>query len=66
MNDAKIVSVLTAAGKIDSDHYISEVLLDAAQQVRLGSAELKEAYRTAAKKIDSETYYGRVVKAIDR
>lgn len=66
MNEAKMVSVLTAAGKIDSDHYISEVLLDAAEQVRNGSAGLKEAYRAAAKKIDSETYYGRVVKAIDR
>jgi hypothetical protein len=66
ITNAKIIAVLQAANHIDSDHYISEVLLDAAEQVRTGSAELKEAYRTVAKKIDSEVYYGRVIKAIDR
>ncbi|MFN9863365.1 MAG: hypothetical protein ACK55U_08160, partial [Bacteroidota bacterium] len=66
MNSAKLLTVLQAAGHIDSDHYISEVLLDAAEQVRTGSAELKEAYRATAKKIDSDVYYGRVIKAIDR
>jgi len=41
------------------------VLTDAAPKVKAGDAALKEAYRAAAKKIDSETYYGRAMKAIE-
>ncbi len=66
LNNNKIVTVLQATGSIDSDHYIAEVLLDAAEQVRTAGAELKDAYRAAAKKIDSDVYYARVIKAIDR
>lgn len=62
----KIVSVLQATGSIDSDHYIAEVLMTAAERVRAAGAELKDAYRAAAKVIDSEVYYARVIKEIDR
>jgi SOS response regulatory protein OraA/RecX len=65
INDAKLISVLSAASNINSDHYITEVLTDAAPLVKAGSSNLKDAYRSAARKISSETYYGRAMKAID-
>ena len=61
-----ILSILQATGSIDSDHYITEVLIDLAPKIKsLNDASLKDAYRAAAKIIDSETYYGRAMKAID-
>lgn len=61
-----ILSILQAAGNIDSDHYITEVLTDIAPSIKArNDASLKDAYRAIAKKIDSETYYGRAMKAID-
>jgi hypothetical protein len=65
LTNAKIISILNAAGNINSDHYITQVLTDAAGKVKSGDAQLKDAYRAAAKKISSETYYGRAMKAID-
>ncbi len=65
LSEAKVISVIQAAGNIDSDHYITEVLLDAGPKVKTGSAALKDAYRATAKRIDSETYYGRAMRAID-
>jgi hypothetical protein len=65
LSEAKIVSVIQAAGNINSDHYITEVLLNAAPKVKVGSSVLKDAYRATAKRIESETYYGRAMKAID-
>ena len=61
----KLIDILDAAGNIDSDHYLSEVLMGLASQVSTSDAAVKDAYRRAAKKIDSETYYGKVLKAID-
>ena len=65
LSNAKVISILNAAANIGSDHYITEVLVDAAPKVKAGDAALKEAYRAAAKKIDSETYYGRAMKALE-
>lgn len=65
LSNAKVISVLSVTGKIESDHYITEVLLAAAPRVKTGDAALKDAYRSAAKKIESETYYGRAIKAIE-
>ncbi len=65
INDAKLTSILTAAGNIDSDHYITEVLTTAAPKVKTSGASVKEAYRLAAKRIDSETYYGRALRAVE-
>jgi hypothetical protein len=65
ISDTKIITILNTTKRMDSDHYVSEVLLDAAPKVKTGSAPLKEAYRTAARGISSDVYYGRVLKAID-
>ncbi len=61
-----IVAVLNAASKMESDHYITDVLTDVAPKIKaMNDTSLKDAYRLAAKKIESDTYYGRAVKAID-
>jgi hypothetical protein len=65
LTDAKVISILNAAGNMGSDHYISTVLVEAAPAVKAGSPAMKDAYRTAAKRISSETYYGRALRAID-
>ncbi|HZY80712.1 MAG TPA: hypothetical protein VFE50_14415, partial [Cyclobacteriaceae bacterium] len=65
LNDAKLIAILNAASNMDSDHYITEVLTEAAEHVKQGSSNVKDAYRTAARRISSETYYGRALKAID-
>ncbi len=59
-------AILTSAGAIESDHYITEVLVDMAPRIKAANdPALKDAYRTTAKKIGSETYYGRAIRAID-
>ncbi len=65
INDSKLTSIINATNQIGSDHYITEVLTDAAPAVKSGSSQLKDAYRSAAKRIDSETYYGRAIRAIE-
>ena len=43
---------------------MTQVLTSAASKVK-GDAALTEAYRAAAKKINSEMYYGQALRAID-
>ena len=61
----QLMDILKASGNINSDHYLTEVLLRLSDQVRSSDSSVKDAYRSAAKNIDSDTYYGRAVKAID-
>jgi hypothetical protein len=61
----QLIDILKASANVDSDHYLSEILLSLSRQVRESDAAVKEAYRIAAKGIDSDTYYGRAIKAID-
>ena len=65
LSKTQLIDILKASSNIDSDHYLSEVLLSLSDQVRQGDSSVKDAYRSAAKGIDSDTYYGRAVKAID-
>jgi len=66
LSKQNIQTILNAVGSIDSDHYMTEVLVDLAPSLRaLNDQSLKDAYRAAAKKIGSETYYGRALRAID-
>lgn len=61
-----LTAILQSAGNIGSDHYITEVLVDIAPKIKASNdTSLKDAYRAAAKKIESETYYGRALKAIE-
>lgn len=65
LNNAQLIQILKATEKIDSDHYLTTVLQRLAPKVKTADASVKEAYRAAAKAIDSETYYGRALKAIE-
>ncbi len=66
ITEANVTAVLQAARAISSDHYLTEVLTQLAPRVRNGSESLKNTYRDAARKIGSETYYGRALRALDR
>lgn len=65
LNKNQLIDILKASSNVDSDHYLSEILLSLANQVRSSDSSVKDAYRAAAKGIDSDSYYGRAVKAID-
>jgi hypothetical protein len=66
LSKASLLAIIQAAGSIESDHYITDVLTTVAPLVRsMGDSSLKDAYRATAKKISSETYYGRALRAID-
>ncbi len=58
--------IIQSATNMESDHYVTEVLVHAAPKVKaLNDSALKDSYRLAARKIESETYYGRALRAID-
>lgn len=65
VTDVKVIAIINATSKIESDHYITEVLTDVAPKVKSGSSQVRDAYRIAAKRIDSETYYGRALRAVE-
>ena len=65
LTDANLIALLKAAGRINSDHYLTEVLITAAPKVKRAGASVKDAYNEAAKNIDSETYYGRAMRALN-
>ena len=66
VSKANLLAIISAAEAIESDHYITEVLTTIAPTIRsMNDASLKDAYRAAAKKIESETYYGRALRALD-
>jgi hypothetical protein len=64
LTEEQMMNVLSATKSISSSHYLSETLVAFAPVVKNGSSQLKEAYTKAAKSINSETYFGRVMKAI--
>lgn len=65
LSNNNLIILLNAAGRIGSDHYITVVLTEAAPKVKNATAEVKKAFENAAKEINSETYYGRVMRALN-
>ena len=65
LTEDQLIAVLESLSNIQSDHYMSQALLAFSNNVRNSSERVKTAYRTAAKSIGSNTYYGRAIKAID-
>jgi hypothetical protein len=65
LSQSQLFGIIAAAEGIKSDYYLSEVLISLSPQVRSAGGDVKEAYRKAAKNINSDTYYGKTVKAID-
>ena len=64
LSEAQLISILNAAESISSSHYLSQTLLAFAPQVRNSSKKVKDVYAKVAKSINSDTYFGRAMKAI--
>nr|WKN38913.1 hypothetical protein K4G66_09375 [Tunicatimonas sp. TK19036] len=62
LNDEQLANVVSSANTIESDHYLSELLLEACQ--KSDSETVKDAIIKTAKSISSDNYYGRVMKCI--
>ncbi len=60
-----LIAIINASGNISSDYYLSEALISLSSQVRASDEEVKKSYREVARKINSSTYYGEAIKAID-
>jgi len=65
MSKTRLIQYLEASTKINSDHYLSDVLTSVAEEVRSADSAVKDSYRQAAKRIRSESYYGKAIRAID-
>ena len=65
LSEDQLILVLESLKTVQSDHYMSQALLSFASKVKGSSERVKTTYRTAAKSIGSDHYYGRAVKAID-
>jgi beta-lactamase regulating signal transducer with metallopeptidase domain len=61
----QVATVLVAARVIESDHYLAEVLDAVARRVPLEGA-LLDAFRETMNGLESETYYGRVSRSLNR
>ena len=65
LTESQLIEIIEAAGNnIGSAYYLSNTLTAFASKVKNGSKKLKEAYASTAKKINSDTYFGRAMKAI--
>lgn len=66
LSEPQVILILDTASKsINSSHYLTTVLVAFSDKVNSSSEKVKSAYRKAAKAIKSDTYYGRVMKALD-
>lgn len=65
LSEEDAIKLLQASGNISSDNYLSNSLVALSGQVNRMGDNVKSAYRSAAKEISSDTYYGRAMKALD-
>jgi hypothetical protein len=54
----------SASRNINSDYYLSNILVAYAGKVKSSSQKVKDAYTKAAKSVKSETYFGRAMRAM--
>jgi len=64
LTENHLIIILNATENIGSSHYLSDTLLAFAPIVKKSSGKVKDAYIKAAKTINSESYFGRAMKAI--
>lgn len=65
LSKESLLSVIKSIGNINSDYYKASALESIARQVKKSDSEVKDAYRVVAKTINSNTYYGKAMRAID-
>jgi hypothetical protein len=64
LTENQLISILNAIEKIESSSYLSTTLIAFAPLVKKSSNKVKDVYISVAKSINSETYFGRAMKAI--
>ncbi|MDJ0645641.1 MAG: hypothetical protein QNJ57_06595 [Flavobacteriaceae bacterium] len=65
LSDDQLMAALETSTAIHSDHYHAEALIALSGRVNSAPDRVKQAYRNAAKSINSTTYYGRALRALD-
>lgn len=65
LTDNQLISLLKACRNINSDHYLTASLGYFADEVRTRSGNVLDTYRSVAKGINSETYYGQALRAVE-
>ncbi len=66
LDDDLVASLLESAEEINSDHYMSQALIALSEYINdTDNDELRRIYRSIAREISSDTYYGRAMKALD-
>ncbi|MEQ8240794.1 MAG: hypothetical protein RIA69_16370 [Cyclobacteriaceae bacterium] len=63
-NEQDLILLINTCANNNSDYYLSNCLTSLAPKVNTASENVKSAYRIAAGKISSESYYGRAMRAI--
>lgn len=64
LSEDQLIKVLNSLGNINSSNYLSSSLVAFAPSVKNSSQRVKDAYMKRAKSINSDTYFGRAMKAI--
>jgi hypothetical protein len=64
LNEEQLISILNTLKSINSSHDLTSALLAFAPKVKTSSSNVKDAYMKAAKSINSDTYFGKAMKAI--
>lgn len=66
LDDDLVKSLLESTEEINSDHYMSRALVSLSEYINQSdSDELRRLYRSIARDISSDTYYGRAMKALN-
>ena len=65
ITETQLIQLMESASQnIDSDHYLSTILIAYVSKVKKSSQKVKDAYTKAAKSMNSDTYFGRAMKAL--
>ncbi|MEM1217039.1 MAG: hypothetical protein AAGJ82_15195, partial [Bacteroidota bacterium] len=64
LTDEQVIGLLATAKSINSDHYLSEAVVAFSGHANSRGEKVKTAYRDTCQAINSETYYGRAMKAL--
>ncbi|MFY7670956.1 hypothetical protein ACOSP6_07675 [Tenacibaculum sp. MEBiC06402] len=64
LTEDQLIKVLNSLENINSGNYLSSALIAFAPSVKNSSQRVKDAYMKRAKSINSDTYFGRAMKAI--
>ncbi len=64
-SDSDLIMIINSVEDINSDHEMYNTLYNFSKQVSQASSKVKDAYRSAAKNLASESRYGKLLRAIE-